>query len=165
MDPSPASSLHLRPIRLEDAAEVAVLSGDLGYERTPDEIQAWIDRLTAMNAIAAANPGVVPAQAVIVACEGVSSTAKVVGWIEVSMMRHLQYPDTALIGGLVVSATQRSQGTGRALCRAAEDWAREQGVSGVRVTSRSTRERAHQFYLRDGYARVKTSEVFEKNLD
>jgi len=160
MDTVPATSLHLRPIRLEDAAIVASLSGELGYERTPDEVRAWVERLIAMNAVAVANARVVPSQAVIVACDG----DRVLGWIEVSMMRHLQYGDTALIGGLVVSAAQRSQGTGRALCRAAEDWAREQGVTAMRVTSRSTRERAHQFYLRDGYIRVKTSEVFEKNL-
>jgi hypothetical protein len=32
------------------------------------------------------------------------------------------------------------------------------------VTSRSTREDAHRFYLRDGYERIKTSAVFEKVL-
>ena len=48
MDTVPATSLHLRPIRLEDAAIVASLSGELGYERTPDEVRAWVERLIAM---------------------------------------------------------------------------------------------------------------------
>jgi hypothetical protein len=34
----------------------------------------------------------------------------------------------------------------------------------MRVRSNAIRERAHAFYLRDGYARVKTSAVFEKAL-
>jgi hypothetical protein len=32
------------------------------------------------------------------------------------------------------------------------------------VTSLSTREDAHRFYLRDGYSEVKMSRVFEKRL-
>jgi hypothetical protein len=53
---------------------------------------------------------------------------------------------------------------GRELCRAAEEWARGCGVTRIRVRSNVIRERAHAFYLRDGYARVKTSAVFEKVL-
>jgi GNAT superfamily N-acetyltransferase len=50
------------------------------------------------------------------------------------------------------------------LCEEVERWAREQGLGVVRVTSRSTREAAHRFYLRDGYRQIKTSLVFEKIL-
>jgi hypothetical protein len=34
----------------------------------------------------------------------------------------------------------------------------------LRVTSRSTREGAHRFYLREGFVHTKTSLVFEKVL-
>jgi hypothetical protein len=37
-------------------------------------------------------------------------------------------------------------------------------VARLRVRSNAIRERAHAFYLRDGYTRVKTSAVFEKPL-
>ena len=47
----------------------------------------------------------------------------------------------------------------------AEDWTRRQGVNKIRVTSRSTREAAHRFYLRDGYRQTKISMFFEKMLD
>jgi PhnO protein len=40
----------------------------------------------------------------------------------------------------------------------------EKGVDTVRVTSHSSREEAHRFYLRDGYRHTKTSLVFEKKL-
>ena len=69
-----------------------------------------------------------------------------------------------MIGGLVVSDRVRSRGIGRRLCERAEEWTRDQGLETLRVTSRSTREDAHRFYLRDGYREVKTSLVFEKPL-
>jgi GNAT superfamily N-acetyltransferase len=69
-----------------------------------------------------------------------------------------------MIGGLVVKQGVRGQRIGKRLCEEAEAWSRERGVSVVRVTSRSTRDDAHRFYLRDGYTDVKTSRVFEKVL-
>jgi hypothetical protein len=45
-----------------------------------------------------------------------------------------------------------------------EEWSRVKGLAVVRVTSRSTREAAHRFYLREGYRQTKTSAVFEKVL-
>ena len=66
--------------------------------------------------------------------------------------------------GVVVSERVRGQGIGRQLCKAAEDWARAQGVARLRVRSNAIRGRTHAFYLRDGYAQVKTSAIFEKTL-
>ena len=58
----------------------------------------------------------------------------------------------------------RSRGIGRALLERAEAWARERGVSVLQVRSRVTRERAHAFYEREGYERIKTAYVFRKRL-
>jgi len=140
----------IRAIAVEDADAVAELSGQLGYERTPAQIAGWI----------AALAGREHEQQAFVACAGNA----VVGWIEVARQRHLQSDESALIGGLVVKEGVRSAGIGRELCRHAERWAAEKGVKAMRVTSRSTRERAHGFYLRDGYRQVKMSCVFEKPL-
>ena len=87
-----------------------------------------------------------------------------VGWIDLSVEYHLQSEPAVLIGGLVVGESARGRGIGRQLCEAAEDWTRARGVARLRVRSNVIRERAHSFYLRDGYARVKTSAVFEKIL-
>jgi hypothetical protein len=46
-----------------------------------------------------------------------------------------------------------------------EEWARMQGIRRVRVRSQIKREDAHRFYLRDEYRQVKTSLVFEKELE
>ncbi len=143
------TALTIRPIVPADAAAVAELTAQLGYQRTAPDIGEWIARLPLMQ----------NRQAAFVACLG----EEVVGWIEVSIERHLQSPEFGLIGGLVVRQGHRNLGIGRKLCERAEAWTWEQGVNRLRVTSRSTRADAHRFYLRDGYEQVKTSAVFEKN--
>jgi len=140
--------MKVRPMALADVAAVAELVEQLSYQRTVEDVAAWI-------------AGVRPeTQAAFVACVA----DEVVGWIEVSMERRLQYAPYALIGGLVVREGMRSLGIGRRLCEEAERWCVERGAASVRVTSRSTREAAHRFYLRDGYELVKTSMVFEKQV-
>jgi predicted N-acetyltransferase YhbS len=140
-------TLTIRRISLDDAPAVAELSGQLGYPATAEQI---CHRIAAMAS----------SQAAFVACLG----SEVVGWIDVALTFHLQTPPFALIGGLVVKDGVRGLHIGKRLCEEAESWSRAQGVSVVRVTSRSTRDDAHRFYLRDGYKDVKTSRVFEKIL-
>ena len=143
------TGLEIRPIREEDAAAAAALCGQLGYPTNPSDLLARIERITAD-----------PNRSVLVACVDDA----VVGWIDLSIEYHLQSEPAALIGGLVVAEAARGQAIGRQLCHAAEAWARGCGMTRIRVRSNAIRERAHAFYLRDGYARVKTSAVFEKTL-
>ena len=143
-------TITVRRVRAEDAEAVAELNGQLGYPATPEEIRGRIVALAACET----------SQAVFVACVG----DEVVGWVDVAITLHLQSQPFALIGGLVVKEGLRGQRIGKLLCEEAEAWSRAQGVGVVRVTSRSTREDAHRFYLRDGYTDVKTSRVFEKKL-
>jgi GNAT superfamily N-acetyltransferase len=143
------STAQIRPIRAGDAAAATVLCMQLGY---PTDEAAVLARMEQIAGDAH--------RAVLVAC----LDDVVVGWIDLSVEYHLQSEPAALIGGLVVAELARNYGIGRQLCKAAEDWARAQGVMRLRVRSNAIRERAHDFYLRDGYARVKTSAVFEKAL-
>jgi predicted N-acetyltransferase YhbS len=145
-----ARSVLVRVISQEDAAAVAKLSGELGYETSVAETVERIGFLLSQG----------KRQTAFVACV----EKEVVGWIEASIVHHLQSPVHALIGGLVVKDGVRGLGVGRRLCAEVERWSRERGVAVVRVTSRSTREAAHRFYLRDGYRQTKTSAVFEKVL-
>jgi GNAT superfamily N-acetyltransferase len=140
--------VEIREIEPGDAEAVAELTRQLGYDRSAAEIRAWIRDAAARNSERAA----------FVACVD----GKVAGWIEVSIERRLQSAPFAMIGGLVVRAGERGRGIGRQLCQRVEAWTWERGLATVRVTSRSTREDAHRFYLRDGYEQVKTSLVFEK---
>jgi GNAT superfamily N-acetyltransferase len=132
----------------EHAEAVSALVTQLGYQRSPAQVRAWIEELGRAGRGQAAFIAMVE--------DGIA------GWIEISIERHLQSPPFALIGGLVVKEGARSRGIGRQLCARAEAWAWDRGVETLRVTSRSTRADAHRFYLRDGYREVKTSLVFEK---
>jgi GNAT superfamily N-acetyltransferase len=140
--------LTLREMRPDDASEVSVLTAQLGYDRSPGEIRAWIESLGRDG-----RP-----QAAFVACMG----EKIVGWIEVAIERRLQTAPFAFIGGLVVKDGTRGRGIGRRLCARAEAWAWEREVDTLQLTSRSTRLDAHRFYVRDGYRVIKSSLVFEK---
>ena len=140
--------VDVRTIAREDAAAIAELSVQLGYETSPAEVE---ERITALLSN-------VENQVALVACVG----GEVVGWIEASIARHLQVVPRSLIGGLVVKDGVR--GIGKRLCAEVEAWTRNKGLTVVRVTSRSTRKDAHRFYLREGYTQTKTSAVFEKVL-
>ena len=154
MTDSNPSKLTIRRVKLGDAEAVAVLSGQLGYEASPEDLRQRISKLADCE----------DNQAVFVACM-TGKDARLVGWIDVAITYHLQSEPFVLIGGLVVQDGLRGLGIGKRLCEEAEAWTRTRGISIVRVTSRSTRPDAHRFYLRDGYTEIKTSKVFEKLLD
>ena len=141
--------LRIRPIEDRDAAAATRLCAELGYPAEELAVLARVGQIAGD-----------PNRAVLVVCVDDA----VVGWIDLSVEYHLQSEPAALIGGLVVSEAARGQGIGRQLCEAAEAWARGRGIARMRVRSNAIRERAHAFYLRDGYRRVKTSAVFEKTL-
>ena len=145
-----SKTLRVRVIAREDAAAVAELCVQLGYEASQVEIE---ERITALLSNA-------ENQIALVACRG----TEVLGWIEASIVRHMQSAPHALIGGLVVKDGVRGLGVGKRLCAEVETWSRNKGLTVVRVTSRSSREGAHRFYLREGYRQTKTSAVFEKVL-
>lgn len=147
---SGGSQLNIRSICVDDTDAVSELVTQLGYERTPEQVRSWVRELASW-----------PKQAAFIA----ELNSEVVGWIDVSLEHHLQSEVFCLIGGLVVKDAVRSTGIGRLLCEVAEDWSRKQGAKKIRVTSRSTREAAHRFYLRNGYRQTKISMVFEKPLE
>ena len=143
-------SLIVRSIAPEDAAAVAELSAQLGYEASAEDVSARIAWLSSCT----------DRQVAFVACMG----GEVVGWIEAAIMHHLQSAPYALISGLVVREGMRGLGAGKDLCAEVEAWSKKQGVTTLRVTSRISREDAHRFYLREGFERIKTWAVFEKVL-
>ena len=130
---------------------MAALSGQLGYPVGTDELA---ERLAALRAVEHA--------AVLVAAD---AGGRPVGWIHVEMRRTLVAPLTAQVMGLVVDQTIRSGGIGRELLHAAEAWAAARGCRRMLVGTRVTRERAHRFYQREGYAIEKTSYFFGKELE
>jgi GNAT superfamily N-acetyltransferase len=140
----------IRAATAADAGDLAVLCGQLGYPADP----ATVARRLAD--IAEHGSG-----AVLVA---ESDDGALLGWAEASLQRHLVHDPRVMLAGLVVAEEARNQGVGVALLRAVEAWSREQGASELIVRSNIVRERAHRFYLREGFAEIKRQAVFVKPL-
>ncbi|NJP32539.1 GNAT family N-acetyltransferase [Micromonospora sp. HSS6-12] len=64
----------------------------------------------------------------------------------------------------LVAADRRGSGEGGALVTAAEEWARDRGLTTAQVLSGSERNAAHAFYRGRGFRGVKTEQVFVKSL-
>jgi GNAT superfamily N-acetyltransferase len=145
-----SKDLKIRRAKNVDAQQIAVLSGQLGYPATAAQmLKRW--------------RGIKPISqhAVFVAESGKDG---VIGWVHVSRQPLLEAEIRAEVNGLVVAEGQRSLGAGARLLAAAEDWARKHGCKGMSVRSNVIRERAHQFYERNGYEHYKTQKSFRKAL-
>ena len=140
----------IRPARVEDASEIATLSGQLGY---PTDIQRMVGRLQELLAR--------EEHKVLVAVEKGNCLA---GWVHIYIRCLIVQDRHAELGGLVVAEAARGLGIGAALLALAETWAGSQGARLIIVRSNLIRTQAHQFYLRVGYERVKHSLVFHKPL-
>ena len=142
--------LKIRVAKIGDAARLADLSTQLGYPTTPAQIR---QRLR----------GIRPAARHAVLVAEIKSDG-VIGWLHVSKQPLLEAEMRAEVNGLVVEEGHRSLGAGARLLAAAEDWARKHGCKSMSVRSNVIRERAHQFYERNGYEHYKTQKSFHKPL-
>ena len=138
-----------REVRASDAAAVASLAEELGYPSSAAEMSQRIAALASS-----------PDDAVFVAVLGLTPVA----WIHVACVTLLESARYAEIRGLVVTSSLRGHGIGAQLVARAEEWARERGVTRIRVRSNALRERTHAFYENRGYKTTKTQRVFDKNL-
>jgi len=144
------NEIRFRSARLEDAAAIAALSGELGYPSSDAGTAARLEAILRH-----------PDHCLLLA---VDASAQPIAWAHAYVARRLTSEPHVELGGLIVAWQQRGFGIGRALLTQIEDWSREQGAQFVRVRSNVVRERAHGFYGAAGYARSKTSHVFEKAL-
>ena len=143
------TKLKIRRARLQDAEQLAELSGQLGYPASRAKI---VQRMKRMRPAAE--------HAIFVAETGKNVT----GWLHVSVTPLLEVDLRAEVNGLVVDEHQRSLGAGAQLLQAAEQWAAEKGCKSMSVRSNVVRERAHGFYLQQGYEHYKTQKAFRKTL-
>lgn len=144
------SEIVIRKMACSDAADAARLSGELGYPTSVEEMEDRLKHLANMEN-----------RAVFAACR----EARVVAWIDVGIVHHLQSEPYGEIGGLIVSSEYQGCGIGKKLVETAENWIRGRGITKVLVRSQIAREGAHAFYLRQKFSRIKTSAVFTKSLE
>ena len=138
----------IRTAREADAAQIAELATQLGYAATEPDMRERLRRILTRTE-----------GSVIVAELG---DGRVCGWIMVVSVTSLTSAARAEVAGLVVDRTMRGMGIGSLLLQAAVNWARIQGYAEIRVHSNTVRERAHQFYEREGFGRIKTQVLFGK---
>jgi GNAT superfamily N-acetyltransferase len=135
----------------EDLSDVIRLAAQLGYPDVRDGIEERFAEIKNTKRFA-----------LFVAR---SDQGRVTGWIQINVE-----PTSLLIGAradiaaLVVDEKCRGLGIGKALLLRAEEWAKENQLSLIRVRSNVKREGAHRFYQREGYALAKTSNMFTKNI-
>ncbi len=144
-----APGFRLRLACMDDAAEIARLSAELGYPTNAGEMTP---RLHAVL-------GDPKHHIVVAAVEN-----GLLGWIALERRIGLEGGERAEIVGLVVDAGARRAGVGAALAQAAEQWARELGYDQLVVRSNVARVESHSFYEKHGYVRRKTSHVYSKPL-
>jgi GNAT superfamily N-acetyltransferase len=136
-------------MQLSDAADVAVLAGQLGYPCSTEDIRARITRFSR-------EPG---EQLRVARIE-----TRVVGWVHFHLQHSLTTDSRVELATIVVEEKQRGKGIGSRLVAMAEEWGREHGLKKIRLASRVTRPEAHKLYLNLGYKIDKTSHVFTKPL-
>jgi GNAT superfamily N-acetyltransferase len=143
-------AMTIRTAQVTDAPAISTLIVQLGYETSSPAVA---DRLTRLLARADQR---------FVVAEG---DGRLLGWVNVQIAEYVESGAFAVIGGLVVDRAHRREGIGEALMAQAENWAREQGCTVMRLWSSTSRTPAHRFYERLGYSNIKTQYSFVKALD
>lgn len=139
----------IRQAFIEDSADIrSICELDLGYPCEEAMVRSRLERLDPAR------------ECVLVDVE----EGHVVGFVHVEKYEVLYFPPMANILGLAVSAAYRRKGLGKALLQAAENRAREMGVSYMRLNSGGTRTEAHAFYRSAGYDDEKVQLRFMKQL-
>jgi len=142
--------VQVRRAAIADAGRIAELSEVLGY---PVEVRTMAERLAHLLAR--------DDNAVFFAVDGEG----MVGWVHGAEHELLEVGRLCEILGLVVDASARRSGAGRALVAAIEQFAASRGICQVSVRSNVARLESHSFYDRLGYTRVKTQHSYRKNLE
>lgn len=142
-------NIEIRKMTTLDAAAVSKLSHELGYEASAEQITSRLNRVIEND-----NHHILVA----------TLDNQVVGWIHACTVERIQSAGYVEIGGIVVSASRRKMGIGKALIQQCEQWAMLNSFDRLRLRSSVHRDGAHEFYRMIGYSQSKASFAFEKSL-
>ena len=131
--------LTIRVAEMNDAAALAQLMCELGYQTTKSEMQMRMERIAADDCY----------RTFVAVLDG-----KVCGMIGTLTCPSYEHNDPGgRILALVTSSAERRRGIGRALMEAAEKDFVQRGIRRVALNTRLAREDAHKFYESLGYER------------
>jgi ribosomal protein S18 acetylase RimI-like enzyme len=131
--------LKIRAAEINDAAALAQLMCELGYETTESEMQMRLERIAIDERY----------RTFVAVGDG-----KVCGMIGTLTYPSIEHNDlSGRIVALVILKTMRRRGIGRALIAIAEKDFAQRGIRRIALNTRLTREDAHKFYQSLGYER------------
>ena len=131
--------LTIRVAEMNDAAALAQLMCELGYETTKSEMQMRMERIAADDCY----------RTFVAVLDG-----KVCGMIGTLACPSYEHNDPGgRILALATLGTMRHRGIGRALIATAEEDFAHKGIRRVALNTRLAREDAHKFYESLGYER------------
>jgi GNAT superfamily N-acetyltransferase len=134
------SEMIYRSVQMTDAEQVADLMVLLGYPSTENQMR---DRLALLLKDSDCYSCIAEHQ------------DKIVGMIGGSIHAAFEHDGCyARVTVLVVETASRGKGIGRKLLSNFEEWAQEQGVSKISLTSGLPRKEAHEFYELCGYPKT-----------
>ena len=141
----------IRQSRIQDADTIRILSEQLGYNSTQEQIEQRLKKIQS-------NAAHILYVATVI-------NDYVVAWGHASVTDLLMLSNQVILWGLVVDENYRNQGIGQALIQSIERWANQLGCAGIMLYSNIKRQETHLFYEKNGYTNIKQSLVFVKNLD
>jgi len=140
----------IREPRETDYVRLAELAGQLSYPSTAEEIALRLAGMAGSDE-----------HAVFVA---EMPDGEIAGWVAVFVSRGLEVNPRGEVSGLIVDERFRSQAVGKYLLARAEEWVSERGYDAIGLRSNVIRDRAHAFYIREGYTHAKTQKAFRKTV-
>jgi GNAT superfamily N-acetyltransferase len=129
-------------------AGVGALSNQLGYPVNLSALEARLEELSSLP-----HHGLF-----VIEDDGVKA------WIHLEIVYDLIEEKKVEIKALVVDENERSKGHGHALILTAREWAKTYLLSTIYLSCNIIRDRAHAFYLREGFIKTKTSHFFELKI-
>jgi len=133
------SDLTIRAAEMNDAAALAQLMCELGYETTKSEMQMRLEPIVADERL----------RAFVAVRDG-----KVCGMISTLIYPSIEHNDlSGRIVALVILSAMRRRGIGRSLIATAERDFTQRGIRRVGLNTQLAREDAHKFYESLGYER------------
>ncbi len=136
--------------KLSDSVGCFLLNEQLGYKTEQTEFTKRFLFLIAH-----------PEHSVIVAK---NQDDQIVAWMHMGLRFLLEDDHFAQVAAIVVDEKERNYGVGTSLLKIAENWALHHRMKQVRLNSSTVREKAHNFYLQNGFVHSKTSKLFTKEL-
>jgi len=145
-----SKELKIRQAEIKDAQKIAILSEQLGYSLTNQQVKQRLAKIQSNDAH--------------IFYVATLADEDVIGWVHAYICDLIIMPTQALLFGLVVDENYRHNGIGHALMQKIEQWAYLAGCEGVILRSNVKRQEAHLFYEKIGYTTIKQSLTFHKKL-